>query len=236
MACTRLALLLLLVAALAACGQQTPAFTRIGTLPPGSTIAVRNDRGDISVYAPERGQPASMYTIAANLAAPQTSIVVRGRSIVVSAAGPGLNYLIRGPKGSVLDLSTRDGSINVADFDGTVSARTGRGDIKMLIPQYGNASVGTGNISVIFASTTWPGTLHFSAAKGDVELYVNENAAAHVHLHTDRGTIFTDFPLKGTASGTSETIDAGINGGAKRSIEVEVRDGSIRLLQLKPQV
>lgn len=236
MACTRLALLLLLVAPLTACGRQTAAFTRIGSLPPGSTITVRNVRGDISVYAPERGQPASMYTISANQDVPQGSIVARGRSIVVSAPGTDLNYLIRGPKGAVLNLFTRRGSINVADFDGVVNARAGTGDIKMLVPQYGNATVGTGNISVIFASTTWPGTLHFSAAKGDVELYVNENAAAHVHLHTDNGTIFTDFPLKGTASGTSETIDAGINGGAKRGIDVEVRDGSIRLLQLKPQV
>ena len=236
MACTRLALLLLLVAPLAACGQQAPAFTRIGSLPPGSAIAVRNVRGDISVYAPARGQPDSMYTISANLDVPQASIVARGRSIAIIAPGPGLNYLIRGPKGAVLNLSTRDGSINVADFDGVVTARAARGDIKMLIPQYGNASAGTGNVSVIFASTNWPGTLHFSAVNGDVELYVNENAAAHVHLHTDNGTIFTDFPLKGTASGTSETIDTGINGGAKRGIDVEVRNGSIRLLQLKPQV
>lgn len=236
MACTRLALLLLLVASLAACGQQAPAFKRIGSLPPGWTIAVHNDRGDISVYAPARGQPDSMYTISANLDVPQGSIVARGRSITISAPGPGLNYLIRGPKGAELDLSTHDGSINVADFDGVVTAHADRGDIKMLIPQYGNASAGTGNISVIFASPTWPGTLNFSAEKGDVELYVNENAAAHVHLHTDNGTIFTDFPLKGTASGSSETIDAPINGGAKRGIDVEVRDGSIRLLQLKPQV
>ncbi|HET9392925.1 MAG TPA: DUF4097 family beta strand repeat-containing protein [Candidatus Rubrimentiphilum sp.] len=193
-------------------------------------------RGDISVYAPERGQPDSMFTISANADVPQGSIVARGRSITVSAPGPDLNYLIRGPKGAVLTLATSRGSINVADFDGVVNASTGTGDIKMLIPQYGNATAGTGNISVIFASTTWPGTLHFSSAKGDVELYVNENAAAHVHLHTDNGTIFTDFPLKGTASGTSETIDSTINGGAKRAIDVEVRDGSIRVLQLKPQV
>jgi len=235
MACTRLALLLLLTS-LAACGHQEFAFQRIGTVPPGAAIVVHNVQGDISVYAPERGQPASMYTIAANTAMPESSIVFRGRRVSVSARGPGVNYLIRGPKGAVLDLGTSDGSINVADFDGVVTARTGRGDIKMLIPQYGNASVGTGNISVIFASTAWPGTLHFSADRGDVELYVNENAAAHVHLHTDRGTIFTDFPLKGTASGTSETIGATINGGANRGIDVEVRDGSIRLLQLKPQV
>ena len=114
--------------------------------------------------------------------------------------------------------------------------KPGHGDIKMLLPQYGNARAGTGNVSVIFASTSWPGTLHFSAERGDVELYVNETAAAHIHLRTLHGTIFTDFPLTGTAAGTSETIDGSINGGAKRAIDVFVREGSIRLLQLKPQV
>lgn len=202
-------------------------------------MTVSNIRGDINVYAPKRGQPDSEYTIDVftdSGRAHETSITVRNRRLSVAALGEGVRYLVRGPKGARLDLNTRQGSINVADFDGVVNARTGTGDIKMLIPQYGNASTGTGNISIVFASTTWPGTLLFSAQNGDVELYVNETAAARIHLHTNRGTIFTDFPIRGTSSGTSETIDAAINGDAKRGIDVEVRNGSIRLLQLKPQV
>jgi hypothetical protein len=53
------------------------------------------------------------------------------------------------------------------------------------------------------------------------------------------GTIFTDFPLKGTAHGLSEMIEGTINSPAlhsKRRIDAFVRDGSIRLLQLKPQM
>jgi DUF4097 and DUF4098 domain-containing protein YvlB len=135
-----------------------------------------------------------------------------------------------------MDLSTQKGNINVADFEGVVNAHTGRGDIKMLIPLYGNASIGTGNMSVIYAATNWPGTLHFSTGTGNIELYVNENAKAHVHLHSDNGTVFSDFNLRGNSSGTSETIDSVINGGGPRSIDVEVHTGSIRLMQLKPQV
>jgi hypothetical protein len=237
MACTRVGVLLLL-SALAACSPAPPALKRSGTLPVGATIALKVARGNISAYAPERGQPASQYTIegyGAN-AGEETHIRKQGRGLAVTTAGFGTDFLIRGPKGVLLDLYTARGSINVADFDGVVNARARQGDIKMLLPQYGNARAGTGNISVIFASTSWPGTLHLSAEKGDVELYVNETAAAHIHLRTLHGTIFTDFPLKGTASGTSETIDGSINGGAKRAIDVFVRDGSIRLLQLKPQV
>lgn len=135
-----------------------------------------------------------------------------------------------------MNLTTDNGSIMVADFEGTVNAHVGQGNIKMLIPQYANASIGTGNISVIFASTDWPGTLHFSAQHGNIEIYVNENAKAHVRMHTDDGTVYSDFPLRGTSHGNNETIDAPINGGGPRSIDVEVATGSIRLMQLKPQI
>jgi hypothetical protein len=237
MACTRVGVLLLL-SALAACSAAPPALKRSGTLPVGATIALKVARGNISAYAPERGQPASQYTLEGygRYARADTNIRMRGRGLAVTTAGFGTDFLVRGPKGALLDLYTAQGSINVADFDGVVNAQTRQGDIKMLLPQYGNARAGTGNVSVIFASTSWPGTLHLTADHGDVEIYVNENAAAHIHLRTMHGTIFTDFPLRGSASGASETIDGSINGGAKRGIEVYVRDGSIRLLQLKPQV
>lgn len=210
-----------------------------GVMPPGGTIVVRNIQGDINAYAPERGQPKDTYTVdayAASASPPpaqisRTGLLVNARSVV-----PGVRYLVRGPRGGAMTLDTQRGSIMVADFEGVVNARVGRGDIKMLIPEYGSASIGTGNISVIFASTDWPGTLHFTAENGNVELYVNENAKAHVHLHTDDGTVYSDFPLKGTSKGNAETIDSVINGGASRSIDVEVKTGSVRLMQLKPQI
>ncbi len=210
---------------------------------PGGLVTVTNVGGNISLYAPARGQASSAFTLEqyGSGAARQTLIKRTRHRIAIVAVRPGIDLLLRGPRGTVFNLLAEHGSINVADFDGAVNAATGRGDIKMLLPQYGNARAGTGNVSVTFASTSWPGTLHFSADEGDVELYVNENAVAHVRLYALNGTIFTDFPLKGTASGSSERIDGSINGGtgsgqAKRGIDVFVRDGSIRLLQLKPQV
>lgn len=209
-----------------------------GTLPPGGTIVVNTAAGDINAYAPERGAPRDRYTIEAY--APSGvqpgSIDKRGLLITAVSKTPGVRYLVRGPKGGAMDLTTRRGSIMVADFEGVVNAHDDRGNVKMLIPEYGNASVGTGNVSVIFASTDWPGTLHFSAERGNVELYVNENAKAHVRLHTDNGNVFSDFPIKGSSHGESETIVSEINGGGPRSIDVEVKTGSIRLMQLKPQI
>lgn len=210
-----------------------------GAMPPGGTIVVRNLQGDIDAYAPKRGEATDDYTVEAygpgGVSHPAT-ITKRGLLVVTKAAVPGVRYLVRGPKGGSMDLNTQRGSIMVADFDGVVNAHDDRGDVKMLIPQYASASVGTGNISVIFASTDWPGTLHFTVKNGNVELYVNENAKARVRLHTGDGNIFSDFPIKGSSSGTGETIVSAINGGASRSIDVEVKKGSIRLMQLKPQI
>jgi len=230
--------LLLFLACLAACAADRPTLTRSGLFQPGGTIVIRNIQGDINAYAPAHGQAQDEYTVSAYEPpnAPRTSVTVRPLLITAQASAPGVRFLVRGPEGAAMDLSTRHGDINVADFEGVVNAHVDRGNIKMLIPLYGNASIGTGNMSVIFAATDWPDTLRFTAGTGNIELYVNENAKAHVRLHTNNGTVFSDFNLRGVSHGTSETIDAAINGGGPRSIDVEVNTGSIRLMQLKPQV
>ncbi len=234
----RTALLLPLVL-LAACAAPPPAFKQTGVFPPGATIVARNIDGNIDAYAPERGQPADEYTVSAY--GPPGSVSVRKAPLLITARAtrPGVSFLLRGPKGGSMDISTQHGDIHVGDFEGVVNAHTDRGSIAMLIPQYGSASIGTGHMSVIFASMDWPGTLTFSVGNGDVEIYVNEHAKAHMRLHTNNGTIFTDFPpapLKGRSRGTNETLEGTINGGGPRSIDVEVGNGVIRVLQLKPQI
>lgn len=231
--------LLLPLVLLAACGAPPPQFKETGVFPPGATIIARNIQGDINAYAPERSQPADQYTVAAY--GPPGSVDITKAHLLITARAnrPGVNFLLRGPKGGAMDLSTQKGNIHVGDFEGIVNAHTDRGDINMLIPQYGSASIGTGNMSVIFASTDWPGTLKYSIGTGNIEIYVNEHAQARLHLHTDNGSIFTDFPpqpLKGTSHGSNETLEGTINGGGPRSIDIEVHNGIIRVLQLKPQI
>ncbi len=88
----------------------------------------------------------------------------------------------------------------------------------------------------MFGDAQWPGTLHFSAERGDVEVWVPATADANVDLHTDHGTIFTDFNLRGSASGNVETIVGAIGRGGSRKIDVRVTNGSIRMLKLTPQM
>lgn len=234
----KLATLLLLTLALAACGKPTPAFESTGTLQPGGALVVRNVVGNIEAYGPETGQPPSSYTVdffGAPAEAPK--VAKSGTVVTVTPSGftPANRYLVRAPKNTTLTISTQTGAVNVEDVDAVVNAETGTGAINLMSYQYANASTGTGNIQATFASTDWSGTLHFSARKGDITVYVNATANARVHLHTDRGSIFTDFPLHGTSAGESETIDGIINAGGGRGVDITTGEGVIRLLQLKPQ-
>ena len=226
-----------IAAVLSACSGAPPVVQHSAIMQPGGTIVVTNLGGDINAFAPARNEAADRYTLAAYASSAADVSMTYSRLLVTATARkPGVRFLLRAPRGTALDLSTQNGNIGVADYDGIVNAHAVHGDVKMLIPAYGSASTGTGNVSVIFASDTWPGTLHFSAENGNVEIYVNETAKARVRMHTGDGTVFSDFNLTGTSHGTSETIDGPINGGGPRSIDVEVKHGSIRVMQLKPQI
>jgi len=107
--------------------------------------------------------------------------------------------------------------------------------VQIITPSYAQARVGNGGLSVTMGAGDWPGTLHFSTQRGDIEVWVNENVPFHVHLHTANGSLFTDFALRGTSSGTSETIDGDVNGGGPRGIDIESNAGVIRLLRLHPE-
>ena len=244
---------LLLPLALWACSAPAPTFGSSGTLAPGSRLTVRTVNGAVSAYAPAVGQPKDRYTVSGfgKPGSPSGLVEKHGRDLMLCQAATAraagclredpvastpLRFLVRVPDRVSLDVRTLHGTINVSDITGNVNAHSDDGNVKVMVEGYANASARDGNVSVTFGSTDWPGTLHFSAQNGDVEIYVNAKAAARVHLHTGHGTIFTDFNLRGTSRGDSETIDGQIGGGNARGIDVEVRNGSIRMLQLKPQV
>lgn len=228
---------LFLLLCLAGCAGERPAISRSGPLVTGGTLVVSNADGNVDAYAPERHSPQDQFLVQA-FAPASDAVTIDAHRLLVRAIArrPGVRFLVRAPRGTAMDLNTTRGNISVADYDGIVNAHTADGNIKMLIPAYGNASTDKGNISVYFASDSWPGTLHFSTNNGNVEVYVNEHAKAHIRMHTGDGTVFSDFNITGTSHGTSEIIDAPINGGGPRSIDIEVKTGSIRVMQLRPQL
>lgn len=226
--------------ALCACATHDQPFSNtIGSLPHGATVTVRVADAPVRVYKPAFGDPADRFTIAATALAqtspPPPTVRRSGNGIVVNAPDPLRNLLVRIPEGTHLEVQAVRGDISVTDVNAPVNVRTGHGNITVMVPSYAQAETGEGHVSVTIGAQEWPGTLKVTNGNGDTEVWINETAHFRVHLHTENGTLFTDFALRGTSQGTSETIDAAVNGGGPRTIDIEAKAGTIRLLRLAPQ-
>ncbi|MDQ2991521.1 MAG: DUF4097 domain-containing protein [Candidatus Eremiobacteraeota bacterium] len=231
--------LLLLVATLSGCSSEQPAYyTFTQNLAPKATMTIRTT-GTIDAYKPAIGEAPTLLTLQ-----PTGSAGVAVLGAILTRSGTTFTYnvdyarslLARIPDGVALDVASTKGDVNVTDITGPTVAYGANGTVKVMVPGYAQASSGVGNVTVYMGATSWPGTLKFGAHAGDVEVWINATAQFNVRMHTDHGTIFTDFGLTGTSSGESETIVGTVGGKATQGIDIEVVNGSIRLLQLKPQV
>jgi hypothetical protein len=230
----------LLVAVVACEAQPFPYATTVGVLRPGSTMTVHVRDAVINAFKPEQGDPSDRFTIVPSALAkssppPAPRIRPSGAGIVVDAPERLANLLVRVPSGVNLVVQSVRGNVNVTDISGNVDVSASQGDVKVMVSSYAQANTRSGEIEVTMGATHWPGTLHFSAQSGDVTVYVPETAKFHARLHTDDGTLFTDFDLRGTSHGNNETIDAPVNGGSGFGVDLESKRGTVRLLRLTPQ-
>lgn len=202
-------------------------------------MTVRILRGTVNAYAPLVGQRNDVYTVQAFALPSSTPPAPRIRSVSggIEIDAPALrSLLVRVPQGVDLTVVSSSGDVNVTDISGNADVSLASGTAQLMLPGYGEASIAkSGALNVTIGSDRWPGTLRFTNDDGDVDLSVNENAKFHVRLFTGNGTIFTDFDLRGSSSGKSETIDGAVNGDATRGVYVETKAGAIRLLRLAPQ-
>jgi hypothetical protein len=226
--------------ALVACSSPSPYLARIGILKPGRTLTIQLDAGTLNAYQPASGQSRDLFTIAP-IAVPKETppppprVHATPSGLVVRAGGNLASLLVRVPDGVDLVVESKRGDVNVTDITGTARVVAQEGNVALKVPRYAQATVGTGNLSVMMGATTWPGTLRFSTRRGDIQVWIVAKAAFGVRLHTDDGTLFTDFGLSGVSNGTAETIDGDVNGGAPQRVDIETEKGSIQLLRLQPQ-
>ncbi len=213
--------------------------TQIGALEPGSTLTLIAPSGEVNVYRPKIGDPDDRYTVGVNAhnGAMLAPLKARreGTGIAVTTPEGASSLLVRVPDRVQFIVRSTEGDVNVTDVTGNVRVIGGDGNVRVMVPGIAQASADRGNLNVTFGATTWPGTLRFSTNRGHIEVYVKQTAAFRVHLHTDDGTLFTDFGLRGTAKGNAETIDGVVNGGGHAAIDIETKKGAIRLLALTPQ-
>lgn len=203
-------------------------------------MTVRVTDATVNAFQPAAGQRRDRFTVEAVAPARASPPAPRLRAfpkagLTVVADQPLANLLVRVPDGVNLVVDSRHGDVHVTDITGNARVVADVGDVDAMVPGYAQARVGRGNISVTMGSTGWPGTLHFFTGHGNVQVWVNENAAFSVRLYTAGGTLFTDFDLRGTSLNGSETIEGRVNGGGQHGIDIETSAGTIRLLRLHPQ-
>jgi len=203
-------------------------------------MTVNIDSGVVNAYKPAEGDPPDRYTISAtalSASSPPPAPAVRsnGKGIVVDATGPLAYLLVRVPEGVNLVVHSRSGNVNVTDISGNADVTAESGDVKIMIAGRAQAHTRNGSIDATVGAASWPGVLRFSSDNGDVTVYVRTTAAFMARMHTDDGTLFTDFDLRGTSIGNNETIDAPVNGGGASSVDLWSKRGAVRLLRLVPQ-
>ena len=218
----------------------SPYVTTVGILKPGSTLTVRIDSGTVNAYQPATNQRRDLFTVAATAVAngtppPAPRLRAMPDGLAVRATGSLESLLVRVPDGVNLAIESARGDVNVTDISGNVSVIALEGNVNVKVPGYAQASVGNGNLSVMMGAQRWPGTLRFSTHRGDIELWIIARAAFDVHLRTDDGSLFSDFGLHGSSTGSAETIDGSVNGGSVSRIDARTSAGAIRLLRLQPQ-
>lgn len=232
---------LFLVLAFVACSSPPhPYSTTIGSLKPGAVITVNIESGAFNAFKPMEGDPNDRFTIAATAEGdtalpPPPRIRPNGNGIIVDATGRLAYLLVRVPQGVNLVVHSRNGNVNVTDISGTVGVTATSGNVKIMISGSAQARTVNGNVDLTMGATSWPGMLRDSAQNGDVTVYVPETASFQARLHTNDGTLFTDFGLTGSSRGSNETIDTPVNGGGASGLDLESRRGTVRLLRLTPQ-
>ncbi len=221
------------------CSTPSPYVTTVGILKPGATLAVRVDSATVNAYQPTSGQRRDLFTIAATAlprGTPPPAPFLRPApfGVVVRARGNLNSLLVRVPDGVNLVVESRSGDVNVTDITGNARVAAQHGNVDLKLSGYAQAATGRGNLSVMMGATDWPGTLHFSTQRGDVEVWIGAKAF-NAHLHTGDGVIFTDFGLRGAPNRNAETIDGSVGGGSERRVDVETSAGAVRLLRLQPR-
>lgn len=220
----------------------------------GGDVVLRREGNRVVVTPGDRkGRERSLDV---HLRAPAwAELEVQGRMLDVRVTGMAADVVIstlvgdivaRGTAGT-LALSTVEGSVEVRDARGRITARS-RGDDVTLVGVEGTveASTGSGDVrledvraSSVRAETlagdlyfqgplAADGTYRFSVHAGDAEVVIPGDTGARVRVSTFDGELRSDFPVTLRRYGGGGMFDFTLgNGGAV--LEVQVFDGEIRL-------
>ena len=141
-----------------------------------------------------------------------------------------VNFWIKVPRRSDLELRTVNGTVSVEDVDGRFRLKTTNGRILAeRIEGSLDASTVNGRIRVEFDRVDPEGDVSLKAVNGSVRIYLPEDVQADVRASAVNGSVETDFPLERTGKYARKSLRGSLNGGGA-AIEIETVNGSIDIL------
>ncbi len=148
-----------------------------------------------------------------------------------SESKPVVNFTIKVPKQSDLNLRSTNGHLSVDDIEGEAILKTTNGGIEA---EYMNGSVAAnttnGSISIYLAEFSRDDHLDLNTTNGSIKLHLPSEVKAKVRASTVNGSIRTDFPLTIQGKISRKRLNGEINGGGG-TIELSTVNGSISIYE-----
>lgn len=148
-----------------------------------------------------------------------------------SESKPVVNFTIKVPKQTDLNLKSTNGHLSVDDIEGEAVLKTTNGGIEA---EYLKGSVAAnttnGSISISLAQFSRDDRLDFNTTNGSIKLYLPSEVKADVRASTVNGSIRTDFPLTIQGKISRKRLNGAINGGGG-TIELSTVNGSVSIYE-----
>lgn len=216
-------------------------------LDPGGSLEIKNVNGRIEVE-PSEGSEVSVVAeriakagtdAEAQKAAEAIEIVETATKTAVSldtkmpmtsmlGGGREVRFHVRAPKGTVLALSSTNGTLTVRDMTGDLRLETTNGTIKGVnLEGSTRASTTNGTIDLDYAALGANGVTA-ETTNGEVTVTVPKSAKASVNLRVSNGAISTSGLDLANSETTRKRVVGTLNGGGA-SIRIETTNGGVVL-------
>lgn len=148
-----------------------------------------------------------------------------------SESKPVVDFTIKVPKRTDLNLRSTNGHLSVDDTEGEAILKTTNGGIEA---EYMKGSVAAsttnGSISISLDDFSRDDRLDFNTTNGSIKLYLPSEVKADVRASTVNGSIRTDFPLTIQGRISRKRLNGEINGGGG-TIELSTVNGGVSIYE-----
>jgi len=243
----------LAVAALTWAGDSNT-FRCEGEIAPGQTLTIRGISGSmVADLAP--GTQAQVIAIKSGVRDDPSQVEVREKDsydgpviCVEYPNGPNtcepvarstrasdvqVQFTVHVPAGVLLDASTLNGDIRVAELTADITASTLNGQIALTGVAFVRATNVNGSILVSMKNMDWTGRSTLTTVNGSIDVALPETANVVVHATTVAGSVSSDFPLPVHGANslfcTSGSTANGAIGAGGRDLNLTTVNGSIHI-------